>query len=48
MRLRVPIDTPAAPVQQKSPGELTEVYLNSDKVGGATIQLMDLMLSYTI
>ena len=47
MRLRVPIDTPAGP-DSAQPGtskmtrlELTEVYLNSDKIGGAMIQLME-------
>ena len=47
MHLRIPIDTPAeaAAAQPSPPGqtrlELTEVYLNSDKVGGAMIQLME-------
>ena len=47
MRLRVPIEPPPAP-DPAAPGaskgkrmELTEVYLNSDKVGGAMIQLME-------
>jgi 4-hydroxyphenylpyruvate dioxygenase-like putative hemolysin len=47
MRLRIPIEPPPAPdptAQGASEGkrmELTEVYLNSDKVGGAMIQLME-------
>jgi hypothetical protein len=42
MRLRVPIEPPSAPGASKGKRmELTEVYLNSDKVGGAMIQLME-------
>jgi hypothetical protein len=47
MRLRIPIEPPPAPdpaAQGASKGkrmELTEVYLNSNKVGGAMIQLME-------
>lgn len=47
MRLRIPIDTPAdSGGPQTAPSknarmELTEVYLNSDIIGGAMIQLME-------
>jgi hypothetical protein len=47
MVLRIPINTPAAPgdaqpgTSEKPRMELTEVYLDSDKVGGTTIQLME-------
>jgi len=43
MRLRIPIDNPAdqAGTAKKTRLELTEVYLNSDKIGGAMIQLME-------
>ncbi len=47
MILHIPIETPAAPGDAE-PGaapkprmELTEVYLDSDRVGGTTIQLME-------
>jgi 4-hydroxyphenylpyruvate dioxygenase-like putative hemolysin len=47
MRLRIPIDT-TAPTATAQPGttqktrlELTEVYLDSDKIGGTMIQLME-------
>ena len=42
MRLRIPIDAPAdqAGTAKKARLELTEVYLNSDKIGGAMVQLM--------
>jgi 4-hydroxyphenylpyruvate dioxygenase-like putative hemolysin len=47
MRLRVPVDTSAdhgaaqTGTSEKTRLELTEVYLNSDKIGGAMIQLME-------
>jgi methylmalonyl-CoA/ethylmalonyl-CoA epimerase len=47
MRLKVPIEPPPAPdaasprASKRNRMELTEVYLNSDKVGGAMIQLME-------
>jgi methylmalonyl-CoA/ethylmalonyl-CoA epimerase len=45
MRLRIPIDTPAgaAPggTAKRTRVELTEVYLDSEKIGGAMIQLME-------
>jgi methylmalonyl-CoA/ethylmalonyl-CoA epimerase len=47
MRLRVSVDTPAGPgaaqtgTPKKTRLELTEVYLNSDKIGGTMIQLME-------
>jgi len=47
MRLRIPIESPAAPgaTQPEAPKktrlELTEVYLDSDKIGGTMIQLME-------
>ena len=47
MRLRVPIEAPADTnaaqpgISKKTRLELTEVYLNSDKTGGAMIQLME-------
>ena len=47
MRLRIPLNTPDGP-DVAQPGrakktrlELTEVYLNSDKIGGTMIQLME-------
>jgi len=43
MRLRIPIATPAdqAGMAKKTRLELTEVYLDSDKIGGTMIQLME-------
>jgi len=43
MRLRIPIDNPAdqAGTAKKTRLELTEVYLDSDKIGGTMIQLME-------
>jgi hypothetical protein len=47
LRLRVSVDTPAGPgaaqtgTPKKTRLELTEVYLNSDKIGGTMIQLME-------
>jgi catechol 2,3-dioxygenase-like lactoylglutathione lyase family enzyme len=43
MRLRIPIDAPAdqAGTAEKTRLQLTEVYLDSDKIGGTMIQLME-------
>ncbi|MBN2099191.1 MAG: VOC family protein [Dehalococcoidia bacterium] len=43
MRLCIPIDTPADQpgTSKKNRMELTEVYLDSDKIGGTMIQLME-------
>jgi 4-hydroxyphenylpyruvate dioxygenase-like putative hemolysin len=42
MRLKVPIEPPPTPdASKRTRMELTEVYLNSDKVGGVMIQLME-------
>ena len=47
MRLRIPMNTPADPdgaetgKSKKTRLELTEVYLDSDKIGGTMIQLME-------